>query len=441
MRAAPRTNAPRRLAGFGACLLGAICLLSAGQVSAADILIKRATWNDSWNGLSVSGSATPRTEVTLVNAYDTDQVLGDDRTSRRSGSWGIRVRNPSPAPCRVRAIDADGQIAERDVSNAPADCAPTAPGGGNTPPTADANGPYTGSAGVAVQFSSAGSNDSDGSITGYAWNFGDGASSSAANPSHTYSSAGNYTVSLTVTDNDGDTGADATTADIAPPANVPPTAEANGPYTGSAGVAVQFSSAGSNDSDGSITGYAWDFGDGNTSSAENPSHTYSSAGNYTVSLTVTDNDGGTGTDATTADIAPPANVPPTAEANGPYTGTVGVAVQFSSAGSTDSDGTIDTYAWDFGDGNTSDAENPSHTYSARLAPTRCRLRSPTTRGRAIPPPLRPRSPTRWPAPRRFRSIVRSRRTPGLRSVWTATSKSRSTCTARCTTSRVGPSPT
>ncbi len=193
------------------------------------------------------------------------------------------------------------------MKNAPADCDPKAPGGGNTPPTASANGPYSGTVGVAVQFSSAGSNDPDGSIVAYAWNFGDGNTSSAANPSHAYASAGTYNVTLTVTDNDGATGADSTSASITavPPSNESPTANANGPYAGTTGVAVQFSSAGSSDPDGSIETYEWDFGDGNTSTAADPSHTYGSADTYTVSLTVTDNEGARDTATTAATISDP----------------------------------------------------------------------------------------------------------------------------------------
>lgn len=79
--------------------------------------------------------------------------------------------------------------------------------GPNQPPVAKANGPYSGKVGQAVAFSSLGSNDPDGSITGYNWRFGDGTGSTTASPSHTYTAAGSYTATLTVTDNRSATGA------------------------------------------------------------------------------------------------------------------------------------------------------------------------------------------------------------------------------------------
>lgn len=81
-------------------------------------------------------------------------------------------------------------------------------GGTNTPPTAEANGPYNGTAGMPVSFSSAGSADAGGSIGSYAWTFGDGATSSTANPQHVYATAGTYVAQLTVTDNGGATASD-----------------------------------------------------------------------------------------------------------------------------------------------------------------------------------------------------------------------------------------
>lgn len=88
-------------------------------------------------------------------------------------------------------------------------------GGSNLSPSANANGPYSDFINNNISFSSAGSNDPDGSIVSYLWNFGDGsATSSAANPTHAYTVAGNYNVSLTVTDNEGATGVANTTATI-----------------------------------------------------------------------------------------------------------------------------------------------------------------------------------------------------------------------------------
>ncbi|MEQ9264433.1 MAG: PKD domain-containing protein [Balneolaceae bacterium] len=573
-------------------------------------------------------------------------------------------------------------------------------GGGNIPPVANANGPYNGTTTGPVNFSSAGSSDSDGTITSYSWTFGDGNSSTLANPSHTYAADGSYSVSLTVTDNGGATSNDVTTATIstgsgsgavvfsevfydtpgtdsqeewielyngtsnsvdlsnwtitdnngtgstftipggttissgtyltiavnstgfnalysfdadvygsipalnnsgdalllndatstlidavaweggassgvpsgwgsssspsAPtgssitrtnvttdtdtfsdwsvvsgngnpqvqPTNAAPVAVANGPYAGNTGASIAFSSSGSSDSDGTIASYSWTFGDGNSSTLANPTHSYSSAGSYTVQLTVTDNLGATGvssTSATVTDISgtgvlfsevfydtpgtdsqeewieiyngtgsdvdlsswtitdnngtgsvytfpanttildatyltvainstgfnalysfdadiygsipalnntgdalllkndsgqtvdavaweggasggvptgwgstssptaptgssitrtnvttdtdtfsdwsvasangdpqvqPSANADPTAVINGPYTGTEGISIAMSSAGSSDSDGSIASYAWTFGDGNSSTLANPSHTYAS-----------------------------------------------------------------------------
>jgi PKD repeat protein len=234
----------------------------------------------------------------------------------------------------------------------------------NEPPVADPNGPYSGTVGVPLTFDGFGSGDPDGTIVSYEWDFGDGNTDTVESPTHTYASAGTYTVTLTVTDNDGATGTATTTAEIQPVANVPPTADPNGPYIGTAGVALQFDGTGSLD-DGTIVAYDWDFGDNNTGNGVSPSHTYAAAGTYTVTLTVTDNDGATGTARTTADIQePPPNIPPTADPNGPYTGTVSVPLTFDGSGSSDLDGTIVSYDWDFGDTNTGTGVSPTHTYAA-----------------------------------------------------------------------------
>ena len=234
----------------------------------------------------------------------------------------------------------------------------------NLAPTANPNGPYNAMVGVPITFDGSGSTDADGTIVAYAWDFGDGNTGSGASPTHAYQSEGTFTVELTVTD-DGNAPNSATTTATITAAPVPPSADAGGPYSGVVGTVISFNGSASSDADGTIVAYAWDFGDGGVADGPTPTHSYSVDGTFTVMLTVTDNDGLTGTDTASATINPAGgNTPPVASANGPYTGTEGAPVQFSSSGSMDPDGTIVAYAWDFGDGGSSTAENPAHTYVA-----------------------------------------------------------------------------
>jgi PKD repeat protein len=169
------------------------------------------------------------------------------------------------------------------------------------------NGPYSGQAGSPISFSSAGSNDPGGSITAYLWSFGDNTTSTQANPTKTYTAAGSYSVTLTVTDNGGLTRTATTTATVtAAPGggNQAPLARANGPYTATVGQAITLSSAGSTDPDGSIVLYQWSLGDGRNVSGASPSVSYTTAGTYNVTLTATDNAGATGTSNTTVVVSP-----------------------------------------------------------------------------------------------------------------------------------------
>ncbi|MDH3491393.1 MAG: PKD domain-containing protein [Gammaproteobacteria bacterium] len=164
------------------------------------------------------------------------------------------------------------------------------------------------------------------------------------------------------------TGTNTTTATITavPPPNQAPTADPNGPYSAQVGNPVNFNGSGSSDPDGSIVAYAWDFGDGNTGTGANPTHTFGIAGTYTVTLTVTD-DGSpalTGSNTTTATIADQPQLP-VADPNGPYSGFINEAVSFDGSASVDPDGgAIQSWDWDFGDGGTGMGENPTHIYVA-----------------------------------------------------------------------------
>jgi len=124
---------------------------------------------------------------------------------------------------------------------------------------------------------------SAGDITSWSWTFGDGGTSTSQNPSHQYTSAGDYDVSLTVSDgtnSDDTTKTDYITAST-PPA--PVAAFSGTPTSGTTPLDVDFTDA----STGSITSWSWTFGDGGTSTVEDPSHQYTTGGDYTVVLTVT----------------------------------------------------------------------------------------------------------------------------------------------------------
>ena len=159
----------------------------------------------------------------------------------------------------------------------------------NIPPVAVAGGPYSGRTGQFIQFDSTGSKDIDGKIDFYRWNFGDGSSEILKdNPTHSYSNEGVYTVTLTVIDNKGASASDTTTVTISYSENNPPVVNALIPTSGNKGKAVAFNSIGTVDPDGDTLTYLWTFGDGSTSAEKNPTHIYQSAGEYLVTLTVSD---------------------------------------------------------------------------------------------------------------------------------------------------------
>jgi PKD repeat protein len=122
---------------------------------------------------------------------------------------------------------------------------------------------------------------STGAVTSYDWTFGDGGTSTAQNPTHQYTSPGDYTVTLTVTGScgsDSETKTDYIHVDGAPVAGFYGT-----PTSGEYPLTVSFF----DESVGQVSSYSWTFGDGGTSTAQNPTHEYAAAGDYTVTLTVT----------------------------------------------------------------------------------------------------------------------------------------------------------
>jgi PKD repeat protein len=230
-------------------------------------------------------------------------------------------------------------------------------GGGlvpNQPPSAS----FTASSQfLKASLDASGSADPDGTISSYAWDFGDGTTSTTttATVDHTYGSAGTYTVGLTVKDDRGATAS--TTRSVTVVANQPPKAVVS---ASTSGLKVTADGTGSSDPDGSIVKYEWTFGDGATGSGSTASHSYAADGTYTVTLTVTDDQGATDSASTSVTVATPPNQAPTASFT---TSASGATVSVDGSGSTDPDGTISSYAWDFGDGSTGTGATTSHVYA------------------------------------------------------------------------------
>ncbi len=187
--------------------------------------------------------------------------------------------------------------------------------------------------------------------TSWLWDFGDGETSTAQSPTHTYTAAGTYTVSLTATNaygEDGETKTDLLTIYDPVTANFTVDAEA-----GLAPLAVQFTDT----STGTPTSWLWNFGDGETSALQNPSHTYAAEGNYTVTLTASHpGDEDTETKTEYVKVFDPVTAAFTVNAT---LGLTPMTVQFTDT----STGTPTSWAWDFGDGATSTAQHPTHTYT------------------------------------------------------------------------------
>ncbi|MBC8212879.1 MAG: PKD domain-containing protein [Gammaproteobacteria bacterium] len=215
------------------------------------------------------------------------------------------------------------------------------PAANNQPPIAvfTAN-PDSGTAPLAVSFNASASSDNDGSIVSYIWDFGDGSSASGVNSSNTFVTSGSYTVKLTLTDDDGATALVQHAISVAAPNQSPIAAFTSTPDSGISPLRVNFDAAASFDLDGSIASYAWDFGDGKSASGVSSSNTFLNTGSYTVSLTVTDNDGAT--DSSQQSISVQAisvdTTPPTISFSAPIAAATLSGAQVLSANATDQSG-------------------------------------------------------------------------------------------------------
>ncbi|SDO31373.1 PKD repeat-containing protein [Nakamurella panacisegetis] len=311
------------------------------------------------NQLPVAAFTTQSTDLSLA-ADGTSSSDPDGSISSYSWNWGDNTAAGSGATANhvyaaagtytVTLTVTDNQGGTNSVSH---NVTVTA---ANQLPTAAFTSTATN---LSVAFDGSTSSDPDGSISSYSWNWGDNtAAGSGATPTHVYAAAGTYTVTLTVTDNRGGTNSVSHNVTVAA-ANQLPTAAFTSTATN---LSVAFDGSTSSDPDGSISSYSWNWGDNTAAgSGATPTHVYAAAGTYTVTLTVTDNRGGTNSVSHNVTVAA-ANQLPTAA----FTSTAtNLSVAFDGSTSSDPDGTIASYAWNWGDNTAAGSgATPTHVYAA-----------------------------------------------------------------------------
>ncbi len=199
--------------------------------------------------------------------------------------------------------------------------------------------------------------ESTGGPVSWLWDFGDGDTSSLKNPSHTYTEVGTYSVLLQVSNSYGSSSLTRSDYIVVISGGVSPSAEFFSMVrTGTPPLTVQYT----DESTGDPVSWLWDFGDGETSSLQNPEHVYSDVGSYTVSLSAT-NSKGTGQNSK-SDYIVVIGISGSLNADfsaSPIKGTVPLRVYFTDL----STSTPESWLWDFGDGEISTERNPEHMYT------------------------------------------------------------------------------
>jgi len=303
------------------------------------------------------GQPNPDQTVTFdaSGSYDPDGFIraylwdfdGDGRIDKSTTEPQVKYAFPTCGDKRVilRVVDDQGASSSPESKSLHVNCRPRAQ---------FAWTPRVPQPGEVVQFDGGVSSDAEGQVVSYSWDFGDGSPIEyGIQVSHAYAVCGRYTVTLTVTDDRGLSHESQRVVRV----NCPPVAGfERSPEVPSPGTNVRFTAVRdrslSHDPDGTIVSYTWDFGDGTPPVTVRPpatsvTHAYAQCGSYTVTLTVTDSDGGTAM----ANREVRVNCPPVADFIwSPKKPNLGEDVAFDASGSYDPDGIITSYTWHFGDG-------------------------------------------------------------------------------------------
>jgi PKD repeat protein len=345
------------------------------------------------------------------------------------GIWNTTTTQDGTYQIRLRVVLRDGTSLSTIVNNVRVQNRQPTPQPSPTPAIARPIAAFaasrtTGQVPFTVQFV----NQSNGNISSFNWNFGDGTTSTEPNPVHTFNTPGIYAVTFSVS---GPGGASNVSQQInARGVTAPVAAFTQNTTLGQAPLTVQFT----NQSTGDITSYFWNFGDGATSTDRNPSHIFRGVGTYNVILTIT-GPGGSSIVTRQVSVLNPSVPPPVAAfAASTTSGVIPLTVQFTNQ----SGGQINNFNWNFGDGTLSNQPNPSHTYAFPgsyivtliVSGGGGRSTAQTTINALVPPPTLTATPTTTPT---FTPTATGTQTPVTPTV-TLTSTVTSTATLTATPS-------
>ncbi|MDQ7062964.1 MAG: PKD domain-containing protein [candidate division KSB1 bacterium] len=304
--------------------------------------------------LDGSGSSDADGTITAYEWTEGTTVLGTAAVIQTSLSVGVHT-------ITLTVTDNDGNQAQDEVVITVK---------ANQPPTADA-GPdqdvmdVNNDGSEMVTLDGSASSDADGQIVAYQWTEAGTVLGTSAVITPTLA-LGTHTIVLTITDNGGANDSDTVLVTVSEFVNQPPVADAGGDQTvadsdGSGSEPVTLDGSNSSDPDGSIVSYEWS--EAGTVLGTSAVLTVDLAvGSHSITLTVTDDLGATSSDGVLVTVN--ANQAPTADAGGDQSAAINTTLTFDGSGSSDPDGQIVQYNWDFGDGATATGQTVNHAYRA-----------------------------------------------------------------------------
>ncbi len=298
-------------------------------------------------------------EVTFV-ATASDPGPGDQLTYSWAFGDGGTASGATVVHTYVDERSYAVELTVTDTAGATATYTTTVPVLNADPSIIDFQVPNSATEGSSVSFSGLASDPGADDVLTYTWAFGDGQTVGdvdLTSVSHTYGQDGTYTVMLTVTDGDGGSAESSMTIDIT---NVAPTIDGiQATQTGTEGSTFYFDGSASDPGSDTLS-YAWDFGDGESGTGSSTTHIFANDGTYSVTLTVTDGDGGSDTGTVSVTVT---NVAPQiVSLTGDTSGNEGATLGFTATGSDPGSDPL-TYAWDFGDGATANGASVSHAFA------------------------------------------------------------------------------